>query len=84
MEKQDVVDLLRKHVCNIKFIKADGSERLMVGTLLDAGIGRESAGKRKETPDVVTVWDMEKDDWRAFRMDRLLGIEVNTIFEFEN
>jgi len=75
LTKSEITDMLSNHVCKIHFVKADGSERFMLGTLLDTYIQVESAGKSKPNEEVVTVWDCEKDSWRAFRIDRLISIE---------
>lgn len=78
MNKQEVVALLKTNVCKVVFEKADKSVREMICTLKDEHIKIESAGRSVPANDlVVTVWDMEKDEWRAFRMDRLIsGPEV--------
>lgn len=81
MNKQEMVSLLKKSVCRVKFIKADKSEREMLCTLLDEYIGVESAGRSVPNDEVVTVWDMDKDAWRAFRVDRVLEGPVPIMYK---
>lgn len=75
LTKSEITNMLRDRVCKIHFVKADGTERFMLGTLLDTYIQVESAGEAKPNDEVVTLWDCEKDAWRAFRIDRLISIE---------
>jgi hypothetical protein len=72
MNKQEIVEILRSNVCKITFEKADKSVREMLCTLKEEHIMIESAGTGKYSEKVVTVWDVEKQDWRAFRIDRLI------------
>ncbi len=46
--------------------KADGMIRRAKGTL------RRDPGQ--SNPDVIKYWDLEKNDWRAFRIERLISI----------
>lgn len=64
------------------FTKADGSTRYMVGTTNFALVeqvqgdiweSKKPKGTGSEKPDsVLTVWDLEKQDWRSIRKDRLI------------
>jgi hypothetical protein len=76
MEKQEIVDLLKDGACVITFEKADGSTRVMLGTLHDAYINVISAGSAIPRPELINVWDIEKDAWRSFRVDRMKDIHV--------
>jgi hypothetical protein len=73
MLKQEIVSILTKNVCKVTFEKADGSLRDMICTLNFDLIPIQIAGTSKPNDEVVTVWDMEKEDWRAFRVDRLVS-----------
>ena len=57
----------------IKFTKKDDTLRDMRCTL-DAGYLPVTEAKettRKENPDVLTVWDIDKRAWRAIRYDSI-------------
>lgn len=67
-----MVELLKTNICKVTFKKADGSLRDMTCTLKAENILVESAGETKPKEDVLVVWDMEKEAWRSFRLDRLI------------
>jgi hypothetical protein len=69
-----VLDLI-EGPCEVVFRKVNGEERTMVCTLKDSFITKESAGKTKDNPEVATVWDIEKNDWRAFKLDSVISFE---------
>jgi len=63
----------------IKFLKKDNTMRDMRCTL-GAGylpVTEEKEIKRKENPEVLTVWDMDKDAWRAVRYDAIKEIHFD-------
>ena len=69
---------LQKGVVKVKFIKKDGTERNMLCTLnpdlLPAQVDlEESVQKKTPNPDVLAVYDVEKDGWRSFRYDSIIG-----------
>jgi len=77
-DKEEIVKKLREGVCKVAFTKANGETRLMHCTLNEALLPEMSseevdktATKRKDNPDTLAVWDVEKDGWRAFRWDSL-------------
>lgn len=85
-DKSYLKEQLSKHIADVVFIKADGTNREMTCTLipsylpaakpLDEGIRHIP---RKENDDVLAVWDLDNNDWRSFRLDSI--IEVNYIKE---
>lgn len=66
---------LIKGPCEVKFTKADGTERTMLCTLKDEYIMKESAGESVKRPETQVVWDIEKEDWRSYRYDRVKSID---------
>jgi hypothetical protein len=63
----------------IKFLKKDSTMRDMRCTL-GAGylpVTEEKEVKRKENPEVLAVWDMDKDAWRAVRYDAIKEIRFD-------
>ena len=75
---------LREGVHEVKFIKLNGVERVMRCTLDPALVPErkaplneeeESEMKRKENPDSVPVWDLDKKAWRAFRWDSIRAFQ---------
>ena len=89
--------LLQKQPITVTFVKADGTVRDMLCTLdwdrippkaikpktpsVD-GIVKESKKPRKEPdPHSLRVFDLEKQEWRSFRFDRLKKITAELSFE---
>lgn len=87
--------LLQKQPVVITFVKADGSLRDMQCTLdynripLDKqpqdvpveNLLKESKKRREPDPHVLRVFDIEKNEWRSFRFDRLKKITAEINFE---
>ena len=80
MTKDQVKKLLAVGVATVTFIKKDGTVRVMQATLdpknLPVVEARVNVTPRKENPDVVAVYDMEKSAWRSFRIDSVTSIET--------
>ena len=77
---EGLVRLLENSVCDIKFTKADGTERDMTCTLnrIDESVGEIAEGHNNSSNNRITVWDLDKKDWRSFRKDSLLRCSVTT------
>jgi len=73
--KSRIHQLLSSNKVEVNFTKADGSARKMICTLCPDLMPSDitfSEGVHVEKPDnVLAVWDLEKDDWRSFRLDRV-------------
>jgi len=88
-----VRSLLQKGAVTVTFTKADGTDREMLCTLDHSqipevpakvipvdGIVRESKQPRKEPdPHSIRVFDLDKQQWRSFRFERLRKVtaEIN-------
>lgn len=89
-----VRSLLQKGAVTVTFVKADGTERAMLCTLDHTqipetpakpvpvdGIVRESKKPRKEPdPHSIRVFDLDKQEWRSFRFDRLKKVTADLNF----
>ena len=88
--------LLQNSAINVTFVKADGTDREMLCTLDHSripvsiaksvqsvdGIVRESRKPRKEPdPHSIRVFDLEKQEWRSFRFDRLRKVTATLDFQ---
>jgi len=69
---------LRDGIVLVKFTKADGTERILKGTLSESLLPRPepSSKPRLETPGVIRVFDLDLEEWRSFRLDSVLDYEV--------
>ena len=82
--KEELIKLLKQKVVTIKFKKKDDSVRKMVCTLSEDYLpepediveGKEKKIK-KENPNTLPVWDLEKLAWRSFRVDSVVEYESN-------
>lgn len=72
----NLIDMLRAHVMSVRFKKADGSIRDMMCTLLDSHIKVKTASKSAGPAGIITVWDIEKDAWRSFKIDSVIEVAV--------
>lgn len=77
MTRDEIVKLLKDEIVEVVFKKADKTEREMLCTLSNHFLpeGTTSTTDKVINPDVVTVWDLEKEAWRSFRLDRLISIK---------
>lgn len=91
MSESQLKNLLTNHVMRVKFQKVStGEEREMIcssheslvqsktksGTISGGGTGKS----RK--PGLITTYDLEKDNWRAFYFEKLIEAEIlNTKLE---
>ena len=77
--KESVRASLHSQQVQIAFVKTDGTLREMRATLdLDNLISEEYHPKnekeRKKNPDVQVVFDLDKNEWRSFRWDKLVSV----------
>lgn len=79
MTKDEIRMFLSGAIADVKFTKTDGTVREMLCTLrpeyLPAPSVAESLlthNKREENPNVIAVWDINKGDWRSFRIDSII------------
>ena len=79
MVKSDVLDLLREGVCEVSFLKLDGTVRNMKATLnadyLPPTEVKESTTSKPRSEDAIAVYDVTIGDWRSFRWDRLQTVD---------
>lgn len=81
---------LRTNIVELRFTKADGSLRVMRATLIPKYLPpqTEEAEENKQQllledgapAQSLAVWDIDANDWRSFRFDRLISAQrPNTI-----
>jgi|TARA_B100002051_G_scaffold163785_1_gene154756 hypothetical protein len=86
MQKSDIVSALQSNICDVKFTKVNGEERLMRCTLKEDLLPDsvksqlQQQDEAHEQPafkdNVVPVWDLEKEGWRSFRIDSVIDIQT--------
>ena len=65
----------------VKFIKADNSERVMLATTNPTMFSYKvditnNYEKSTTSANVIRVWDIIKEDWRSIREDRVISWQV--------
>ena len=78
--KESIRSQLQHSVMNVKFIKNDGSVREMICTLLESlaiPYEKKTDKQKPENDEVLAVWDMDKDAWRAVRYDAIKEIHFD-------
>lgn len=77
--KEKIRDMLREEVCLVTFTKVNGEERDMACTLLESRVPDDKKPKGTGAPEnesVLRVFDVEKSDWRSFRIDSVKRVVV--------
>jgi hypothetical protein len=74
--RSTVIELLEQNVCSISFTKVkDGGTRKMKCTLKPSLLpARTEEVKRQFNDETIRVFDLDLNEWRAFRVDSLLHI----------
>jgi hypothetical protein len=82
--KDELIKILKEKVVTITFKKKDDTIRKMICTLSEDYLPElenkdEIKEKRtkKENPNTLPVWDLEKLAWRSFRVDSVVEYESN-------
>ena len=79
MTRSGMIEILRKEIVRVIFIKIDETPRAMECTLISDFLPPQTergCGIQVGSDEVITVWDLEKDAWRAFRIDRVVTFDV--------
>ena len=79
----ELMEMLRKEVVEITFLKLDGDERKMPCTLMPSllpAVAKEDPLTQKKVREisdkVIAVWAVESKGFRSFRYDRVTKVEV--------
>jgi hypothetical protein len=79
--KEDIKQLLQNNVGTVTFTKTDGTERVMKCTLQSHVLPIteivESKVIKTENPNVLSVWDLDNNGWRSFKIDSVLSLNIN-------
>jgi len=77
--KQSVAELARENVIRVTFTKSDGTERIMVCSLMDQylpPIMEDAEVITKDNPNVLAVMDLQARGWRSFRINSIIKVET--------
>jgi len=77
--KDKIMDFLKANVAEVRFTKSDGTERIMKCTLredLVVPYVKKTSRVKEANTDVVPVFDVEKNEWRSFKVDAVQSISL--------
>jgi len=77
--RDSIEEALKANVAEVRFTKSDGTERIMKCTLREdlVTVYQKKTDRVKEKNlDIVPVFDVEKNEWRSFRVDSVQSISV--------
>lgn len=84
MNREDMIEALKKDVCRVTFTKVNGETRLMYCTLNekyfpvdDRMIESGFNPKRQVNLKVLAVWDIDVKGWRSFHVDSVTHFDMN-------
>ena len=75
MNRETLINNLQNHVLEVTFTKVDGTDRIMNCTLQEHMIPETSENNRKMNDEVLPVWDLDRINWRSFRIDSITNIK---------
>jgi len=78
VNRNDLVAKLNRGVVTVTFKKANGTTRVLKGTL-SSSLVETSERKNLQTngglnPDVINCWDTEAKGWRTFRLNSVISV----------
>ena len=78
--EEALTQMLREQVLKVTFLKLDGDQRIMTCTKSLNYIPEQSRpnnSSRQSKPGTINVWDIDANNWRSFRYDRVQTVELN-------
>ena len=76
MNRDTLIKNLQKKSMRITFTKVNGDERIMDCTLQEHMIPQTGESNRKKNEEVLPDFDINKGEWRSFRLDSVTNIEL--------
>ena len=76
MNRETLIKNLQQNAMRITFTKVNGDERIMDCTLQEHMIPETNESNRKQNEEVLPVFDINKGEWRSFRLDSVTNIEL--------
>ena len=84
MDRNILLEALKNHICTVTFTKVSGETRVMPCTLKEdvipkppADVASKSTVKRQENQNIVSVWCLDKKEWRSFRVDNVVDLQID-------
>jgi hypothetical protein len=78
--REDFIKLLKSNILIVTFTKTNGERRVMRCTLKDDLLPPKSPGytpkEKKINPNVVAVFDLDKNEWRSFQINSVIDYKI--------
>jgi hypothetical protein len=80
--RDGLIDILRHNIVSVTFTKVNGEERVMRCTLQTDHVPNASSQngelvvEGKSTSNNVSVWDVDANGWRSFRIASVKNISI--------
>lgn len=75
---KSLLENLQEHICVVSFTKINGEFRKMRCTLREDILPKvESKTGKKHNGNIMPVWDLDNNDWRAFRIENVVSVVVD-------
>ena len=75
-DKEQLVELLKNQVVVFNYTKINGEPRQLTGTLkpelLPVQTITETQVKKEPNPNILAVYDVEKDGWRSMKIENII------------
>jgi len=76
-KREVLVEGLKRNLMKVVFTKVNGEERTMLCTLHESVLPEPMlSSTRKVNPDTISVWDIDNNGWRSFRIDSIKEVKV--------
>lgn len=79
-DNKKVFELILKNFrsVNVTFLKLNGEKRTMKCTLHPDLIPSQYSGDEESRSDAtISVWDIDSDGWRSFRVERVINVNFD-------
>lgn len=81
LTKEIIKNRLKEECLTVTFKKVDGTERVMNCTLQESFLPKleittEPKKVKKDSDTNLSVWDLDKNSWRSFRIEGIIKIET--------
>ena len=78
MDRNILLEALKNNLCTVTFTKVNGETRVMPCTLKEDVVPTvEPKGTKKPNESVVSVWCLDKREWRSFRVANVVNLQIN-------
>jgi hypothetical protein len=75
--EEELIKMLREQTLVVTFLKLDGEQRVMTCTKSWEIIpeSKRPSTAKDPKPGTINVWDINADNWRSFRYDRVQKVD---------